>query len=96
MCHMSPVRCQMSLFNLSQTVIARDLQFSHIIHYTLCVQCHMSSVTYQVSHVKCHMSLVMCHVSCGVICNIYIFLFTKTLSWLVELCYQQGLPRLVF
>ena len=91
-CHMSRVRCHMSLFNLSQTVIARDLQFSHNIHYSLCVQCHMSGVTYQVSHVRCHMSLFMCHVPC-VMCYvsfvIYIF-FTKWLSWLVEALLSKG------
>ena len=102
MCHMSRVRCHMSLFNLSQTVRARDLQFSHNIHYTLCVQCHMSGDTYQVSHVRCHMSCVMCHVSCVmchvscVICNIYIFFCTKWLSWLVEALLSTGPPRLVF
>ena len=87
-CHVSHslVRCPMSLFNLSQTVRARALQFSPNNHYTLWVQCHMSGVTYQVSHVRCHISLVMCHVSCVmwyVSYVIYIF-FTKLLSWLVE------------
>ena len=99
MCHMSRVRCHMSLFNLSQTVIARDLQFSHNIHYSLCVQCHMSGVTYQVSHVRCHMSLFMCHVPC-VMCYvsfvIYIF-FTKWLSWLVEALLSKGpTPSILF
>ena len=91
-CHMSRVRCHMSLCNLSQTVIARDLHFSHNIHYSLCVQCHMSGVTYQVSHVRCHMSLFMCHVPC-VMCYvsfvIYIF-FTKWLNWLVEALLSKG------
>ena len=98
MCHMSCVRCHMSLFILSQTVIARDLQFSHNIYYSLCVQCHMSGVTNQVSHVRCHMSLCMCLVPC-VMCYvsfiIYIFLQGGWVSWL-RLCYQKGLPRLVF
>ena len=67
--HMSRVRCHMSLFNLSHTVRARDLQFSHNIHSTLCVQYHMSGVTYQVSHVGCHMLLVICHMSC-VMCHV--------------------------
>ena len=91
MCHMSRVRCHMSHFTLSQTVRARDLQFSHNI--TLCVQCHMShfrchlsGVTCQVSHVTCHVSCVMCHVLC-VICNIF---FTKWLSWLVEALLSTG------
>ena len=95
MCDMSCVRCHMSLFNLSQTVRAKDLQFSQIIHYTLCVHCHMSGVTYQVSHVRCHMSLVMCHVTyvmCHVlcvICNIYFF-SSKWLSWLDEALLSTG------
>ena len=87
---------------LHVTVIvrARDLQFSHNIHYTLCVQCHMShvrchlsGVTCQVSHVTCHVSCVMCHVLC-VICNIF-FLQSGSVGLLMRLCYQQGLSRLV-
>ena len=62
MCHMSCVRRLMSPFNLFQIVRARDLQFSQTIHYNLCVQCHISGVTYKVSHIRCHMSCVMCHV----------------------------------
>ena len=51
--HVSCVTCYMSLFNLSQTVRARDLQFSHnILHVT----CHLSVVTCLVSHVTCHVS----------------------------------------
>ena len=56
----------------------------------------VSSVTCQVSDIGCHMSGVTCQLSCVmrhvtcVICNI--FSFTK---WL-RLCYQQGLPPLVF
>ena len=69
--HVSYVTCQVShvTFNLSKTERARDLQFSHNIPYTRCVQCHMSGVTYQLAHVRCHMSLVTCHVSC-VMCNV--------------------------
>ena len=61
--------CHMSLFNLSQTERARDLQFTHNIPYTRCVQCHMSGVTYQLSHVRCYMLLVMCHLLC-VMCHL--------------------------
>ena len=64
-CHVSGVKC----VNLSQTVRAGDLQLSHTIHYTLWVQCHMSRVTYQVSHVRCHMSVATCHLSC-VMCHV--------------------------
>ena len=98
MCHMSHIRCHMSLFNLSQTVRARDLQFSHNIHYSLFVQCHMSGVTYQVMHVGCHISLFMCHVPC-VMCYVsyVIYIFFLQSGWVgwLRLCYQQGLPRLV-
>ena len=94
MCHMSHVRCHTLLFNLSQTVKARDLQFWHNIHYTLWVQFLMSGVTCQVSRVTYHWSCVMCHLLC-VICNIYLFLQSGWVGWL-RLCYQQGLPCLVF
>ena len=60
MCHMSRVRCQMSLLNPYQTVRAKNLQLSHYIYFTLWLQCHMSGVTYQGSHVSCHMSIVTC------------------------------------
>ena len=50
--HMSRVMCHMSLFNLSETVRARDLQFSHDINITQCVMC-------PVSHVRYHMSLAI-------------------------------------
>ena len=59
-CHVSCVTCVMSLFNLSQTVRARDLQFWHNNPHALCVMC--PEVTCQVSHVRCHMSIVLCHV----------------------------------
>ena len=54
--------------------------------------CHVSRVT-------CHVSRVMCHVS-HVTCNFNFFFLQNFLQsggasrWRV--CYQQGLPRLVF
>ena len=90
-----PLWCHMPLFNHSQSVRARDLQFSHDIHHTLCVIC-------LVSHVRCHMLLVTCHVSL-VICHmsydtILISIFFLQIVWvsLWRVCYQQGLPLLVF
>ena len=57
----------------------------------------VSHATCDVSYVTCHMSLVTCHIS-HVTCH-YFFLFRFGLSgeasWLM-VCYQQGLPRLVF
>ena len=107
MYHMSCARCHTSPFNLFQIVRARDLQFSPTIHYNLCVHCHISGGTYQVSHIRCyisgvtcHLSRVMCHVLwfiCHVlcvICNIYFFLQSGLVGWL-RLSYQQGLHRLV-
>ena len=49
MCHVSRVMCHMSLFNLSQAVRARGMQFSHSIHHTLCVMSPVSHVTCPVS-----------------------------------------------
>ena len=69
-CHVSCVTCHF--------LTSPKLQISHNIPYTLCVQCHTSGVTYQVSHVRYHMSLIMCHVPC-VMCYlsyaIYIFFY---------------------
>ena len=82
-CHMSCVTCHLSLINLSQTVKTRDLQFSNIINYTLCVMC-------PISHFRCHMSLVMCHVFRVKILNVFFVVGVC----LFRLSYQQGLPRL--
>ena len=55
---------------------------------------------HDVSHVMCHVSHVMCQVS-GVMCQgscvryIYFF-FLQIGASLCRVCYQQGLPRLVF
>ena len=58
MCHMAHNLCLVShaTFLPYQTIRARDLQFLHDIHHTLCVMC-------LVSHVRCHMSIVTYHVS---------------------------------
>ena len=85
-CHVSGVQCHLLTFPWP------DLQFSHNIHYTLCVQCHMShvrchlsGVTCPVSHVTCHVSCVMCYVS-----YVIFFFFTKWLSCLVEALLSTG------
>ena len=86
-CHVSRVMCHMSLFNLSQTIRPRALQFSHNIHHNLCVMC-------SVSHVRWHMSFAMCHMS-HVLCHIFLFLQIIGVSgW--RLSYQQGEPLFSF
>ena len=50
------VTSQMSLFNHSLTIRARDLKCLHYVHNVSCVPCHMSGVTCHVSHVNCPMS----------------------------------------
>ena len=57
-------------------------------HHVSNVTCHASGFTYQVSCVSCHVSGVTCQVS-GVF---FVFFWTKW--W--RLCYQRGLPRLVY
>ena len=51
-------------------------------HHTSHVRCHVSGVTCQVSHVRCQVSGVTFFLSGGVS--------------LLRVCYQWGLPRLVF
>ena len=53
-----------------------------------CVTCHMSCVTFHVSHVTCHVSCVTCFL-------LLFFLQSGEAYWW-RVCYQQGLPRLVF
>ena len=52
------------------------------------VRCHMSCVT-------CYMSHVTCHMSCVEYIYIYFFGHSGEASQR-RVCYQQGLPRLVF
>ena len=84
---------------------------SHVTCHVSHVTCHMSRVTCHVSHVTCHVSHVTCHVShvtCHMSHVIYIYFFSffffffflffgqsgEAYRWRV--CYQRGLPRLVF
>ena len=63
----------------------------HVSHVT----CHMSHVTCHMSHVTCHMSHVTCHMSRVTFFFIIIFWQSgEAYRWRV--CYQPGLPRLVF
>ena len=64
---------------------------SHVTCHISCVMCHVSCVTFHVSRVICHMSHVTCHIF------YFIFFFGQSgeaYRWRV--CYQRGLPRLVF
>ena len=53
----------------SQTVRARELKFSDIVHHPLCV-------TFRMSCVKCHISCVTCHVS-----HVTKKIFSLTIWW---------------
>ena len=70
----------------SQNVTAKDLKFER--RFTSPqfsrVMSQMSSVTYQLSHVTCHIFLLI----------FFFFNIGEASRWRV--CYQQGLPRLVF
>ena len=58
---------------------------------------NMSHITCHMSCVTCHMSCVMCHMSC-VTCHLFIYICfrrDKRCYWW-RVCYQGGLPRLVF
>ena len=63
----------------------------HIKH----VICHMSHVMWHVSRVTCHMSSVTCHMSQFLFFYLCFFRHSGGASWW-GVCYQQGLPRLVF
>ena len=97
MCHMSHVLCivPMPLFNHSQTLRARDLQFLHDIHHTLVAMCLVSHVRCHMSLVMCHMSLVTYHMSCD---SILILIFSYTLWELVGegSVFNGASPFLVF
>ena len=59
-----------------------------------CVTCHVSHVTCHMSRATCHVAHVMCHMS-SVTCHIYFFWQSgEAYRWRV--CFQRGLPRLVF
>ena len=58
---------------------------------TSCVTCHVSQ------RVMCHVSRITCHMS-HVIFFIFLYFFfgQSGESYLWRVCYQRGLPRLVF
>ena len=67
-------------------------------HHVSHVRCQVSRVTCQVSHVRCHLSGVMCHFFSSFFLLLFFLSFFGQSGgasrWRV--CYQQGLPRLVF
>ena len=83
MCHMSRVRCHMSLYYLSKTVRARDLKFSHNMS---CVICHVLSVVckryffYKVAELVGWGSVINRAYPCYFF---YIFFLLKTLWYLI-------------
>ena len=84
----------------SQTIRARELKFWEKVHHPpLHVMCQVSHVTCHISGVTCHMSCVTCHMSqFFFLFYLFIYLFFgqsgEASRWRV--CYQRGLPRLVF
>ena len=64
----------------------------------LCVTCNMSCVTCHLSHFTCHLSHVTCHVS--PVTFYFLFFIVLQKKWCGasrwKVCYQRGLPRLVF
>ena len=66
---------------------------SHVTCHMSYVTCHMSHVTCHMSHVTWHMSHVMCHIS---ILSLYLFFGQSGGASWWRVCYQLGLPRLVF
>ena len=53
--------------------------------------CHMSCVTCQVSGVTCHVSGIPCQ-----LLNVIFFVGQSGVAWQWRVCYQRGLPCLVF
>ena len=68
------------------TVRANELKFWENIHHMSYVTCHMSHVTRHMSHVLCHVSLLLLFIFVGKSCGA---------SWW-RVCYQRGLPHLIF
>ena len=60
-----------------------------------CVTCHVSHVTCHVSRITCHMSHVTCHMS-HVTCHFFLFFRPSGEAYWWRVCYQRGLPRLVY
>ena len=56
--------------------------------------CHMSGVRCHVSYVRCHVSGVTCQVSCVTFFYFFVWQSGEASRWRV--CYQRGLPRLVY
>ena len=95
MCHMSCVTCHVSYVTccLSRATCHMSRVTCHVSHVT----CHMSPVTCHVSPITCHLSCVTCHLSPGPchLSHIFCFVYYLWASWW-RVCYQLGLPHLVF
>ena len=76
---------QSSRYHKSLTLRARELDFLENVHPPQYATCHLSLVTCHVSHARCHMLCVTSEVA-GV---------SGGASWW-RVCYQWGLPCLVF
>ena len=59
------------------------------------VTCHVSRVTCHVSRVTCHLSCVTCHIF-FVFFHFFLFFGQFGEAYLRRVCYQRGLPRLVW
>ena len=87
-CHVSCVTCQVShVTPNSKTVRARKLKFLENVHLLSPVTCHVSCA-------MCHILRVTCHMSHDYFFIIFFGQSGKARWWRV--CYQRGLPRLVF
>ena len=88
-CHLSGVRCHLSI-TICQRKQKPEPQTLPL------VRCHASLVMCQVSCVRCHVSGVTCQMS-RVTCQVsgVTFFLSGGVS-LLRVCYQWGLPRLVF
>ena len=81
----------------SQTFRDMDLTFWESVHLTQRVTCHMSCVMCHVSCVMCHVSCVMCHMlHFYLFLNIFFYCRQSGGSSRRRVCYQRGLPCLVY
>ena len=79
-------------YGLANSLIMVTIPYPTILHHT--TMSHVSHITCQISHFTCHLSCITFQVS-HVTHFFLLFFLLESGSWW-RVCYQWGLPRIVF
>ena len=89
-CNFSSVTCHFVTFPKLKELETCNFNIIFTMPYVSSVKCQVSHIRCHMSSVTCLLSCVMCHLSCVMCHMLYIYFFTKWLSWLVEALVSTG------